>query len=273
MNPALAALAVACLAGAVLAVSARDVRTVVLGLLVVLAAAPLIADPWPGPLPALVRIAGALLAVRLVVVGVRELGPTVGTRIGWPAAVILAMAAAIAGAASHGLGAAALGPAEAGAAGFALIALAVGPLVVARDVLRLGVGSVLLLTGALLLRVALDRPPTDAEHLVAALLTVGLGGAVAVIAAAAMAAGGLEAAGAGSSGRARPPDAHRLTDAERRRGRRGPIQPTAVDDRQPPADGPAAGTPEVPTPPAGPRPPNLPARTPRRTSQRRRTTP
>ncbi len=218
MNPAVAALAVVAVAGAVLAVSARDVRSTVLGLLVVLASAPLVADPWPGPLAALVRIAGALLAVRLVVVGVRGLGPTAGSRLGWPAAVVLGGAAAIAGIGSHGLGAAALGPAAAAAAAFGLIALSIAPLVVGRDVLRLGVGAVLMVTGAGLLRVALDRPPTDAEQLVAALLTVGLGGAVAVICAAASAAGGLEAASLAGRGRGREPrlpDAHRIEDADR----------------------------------------------------------
>lgn len=227
MNPAVAALGLVTIAGAVLAVSARDVRSTVLGLLVVLAAAPLVADPWPGPLAALVRIAGALLAVRLVVVGVRGLGPTAGSRLGWPAAVVLGGAAAIAGLGSHGLGVVALGPAAAAAAGFGLIALAMAPLIVGRDVLQLGVGAVLLLSGAGLLRVGLDRPPTDADQLVAALLTVGLGGAVAVICAAAGAAGGLEAASLAGRGRGREPrlpDAHPIetTDRPARRSRRAP---------------------------------------------------
>lgn len=221
MNPAVVALAIGAVAGAVLAVSSRDVRSVVLGLLVVLAAAPFIADPWPAPLGALVRIAGALLAVRLVIVGVRGLGPTVGSRIGWPAAAVLAAAAGIAGVGSHGLGATPLGVAAAQAAGFALIVLALAPLVLARDVLRLGVGAVLLVSGAQLVRVALDRPMTDGEQLVAALLAVGLGGAVAVVAAAAGAAGGLEAAALDRGGRRpRLPDAHRVeTPAAGRRSR------------------------------------------------------
>lgn len=225
MNPAVAALAVGAVAGGVLAVSSRDVRTVVLGLLVVLAAAPLIADPWPSPLAALARIAAALLAVRLVVVGVRGLGSTIGTPIGWPAAAVLAAAAAVAGFGSHGLGAAPLGPAAAQAVGFGLIALAVAPLVLARDVLRLGVAAVLLINGAQLVRVALDRPMTDADHLVAALLAVGLGGAVAVIAAAAVAAGGLEAAAAERPGRGRAPrmpDAHRIEEPDAGRRARRP---------------------------------------------------
>ena len=213
MNPALAALAVATLAGAVLAVTARDVRSVVLGLLVLLLAAPLISDPWPAPVSTLVRIAAGLLAARLIVVGVRDLGPTVGTPLGWPTGAILAAGAAITGFASHGLGATGLGPPEAQAAGFGLIALAIAPLVVGRDVLRLGVGAVLLVVGATLVRAALDRPASEGDQLVAGILTVALGGAVAVIATAAGAAGGLSVAGLGSRERGRrPPEAHRIAD-------------------------------------------------------------
>jgi hypothetical protein len=223
VNPALVALAIATVAGGVLAVSSRDVRSVVLGLLVVLAAAPLVADPWPSPLAALARIAAALLAARLVIVGVRDLGATVGSRIGWPAAAILGAAAAVAGYGSHGLGATPLGPAAAQAAGFGLIVLSLAPLVLARDVFRLGVGAVLLVSGAQLVRVALDRPMTDAGQLVTALLVVGLGGAVAVIAAAARAAGGLEAAALDRGGRGpRLPDAHRVEEPAARRRSRGP---------------------------------------------------
>jgi hypothetical protein len=236
VNPAVAALAVGAVAGGVLAVTSRDVRSVVLGMLVVLAAAPLIADPWPGPLAALARIAGALLAVRLVIVGVRGLETTVGTPIGWPAATVLAAAAAVAGFASHGLGATPLGPAAAQAAGFGLIVLAVAPLLLARDVLRLGVAAVLLITGAQLVRVALDRPMTDADHLVAALLAVGRGGAVAVIAAAAVAAGGLEVDAADGGGRGRGPrlpEAHRIEAADPgRRARRARPGPNAEPERR-----------------------------------------
>ena len=47
MNPALVALAIAIVAGGVLAVSSRDIRSVVLGLLVVLASASLVAVKRP----------------------------------------------------------------------------------------------------------------------------------------------------------------------------------------------------------------------------------
>ncbi len=218
MNLALAGIAAVAVAGAVLAVSTREPRATVLGLLVVLLAAPLIADPWPGPLPILARVAAALLAARLLVVGLRdETGETRGTRIGWPAEALIAAAAAVAGFGSHGLGAAGLGPAEAQAAGFALAALAIAPLFVGRDVLRLGVGAVLLLQAAILVRQALDGPATDLEQLILAFLTIALGGAVAVITVAARAAGGLslsDQAGPGTR-RARQPDAHRPTERER----------------------------------------------------------
>ncbi|MBA2382373.1 MAG: hypothetical protein H0V73_09715, partial [Chloroflexi bacterium] len=109
MNPALAAIAAISVAGAILAVSARDVRATTLGLLVVLLAAPLIDAPWPGPLPILARIAATLLAVRLLVIGLRGEVTTSGTRIGWPAEALLAAAAAVIGFGSHGLGSMGLG--------------------------------------------------------------------------------------------------------------------------------------------------------------------
>ena len=97
MNPALAAVAVITIGGAILAVSARDARATTLGLLLVLLGAPLIADPWPGPAAILIRIAGGLLAVRLVAIGLRGEVPTTGSRIGWPAEVLLAAAGAVVG--------------------------------------------------------------------------------------------------------------------------------------------------------------------------------
>jgi hypothetical protein len=223
VNPALAGIAVIVIAGAVLAVSARDPRATVLGLLVVLLASPLVASPWPAPLSILARVAAALLATRLLLVGIRgEVGESTGSRIGWPAEALIAAAAAVAGFGSHGLGAPALGPAEAQAAGFALGALAAAPLFVGRDALRLGVGAVLLLQSAILVRQALDAPATDAEQLVLALFTIALGGAVAVIATAARAAGGLgivDQAGPDGTRRVRRPDAHRPTDRELERDR------------------------------------------------------
>jgi hypothetical protein len=248
VNVALAVFAGITVAGAVLAVSARDVRATVLGVLVVLLAAPLVASPLPGPLPILARVAAALLAARLMTIGLRNVADTGGTRIGWPAEALAATAAAVIGFGSHGLGAAGLGPAEAQAAGFGLIALAITPLVTGRDVLRLGVGSLLLVMGALFVRVGLDRPAGDGEQLVIALLTIGLGGAIGVIAAAARAAGGLEVANLPTERRGpRPPDAHR----------EGPPAPASPVGRAGAAPRPT-GTPRpsrVTRPPRGVRPP------------------
>lgn len=216
MNPALAAIALVVVGGAVLAVVARDVRATVLGLLVVLLGAPLVVDPWPDLAAIVARVAAALLAARLLVVSLRGDVETSGTRIGWPAEALIAGAAAVVGFGSHGLGAPPLGSAEAHAAGFALVAVAVAPLAAGRDVLRIGVGAALLVIGASLVRAGLAPPPTDGEHLAMALLTIGLGGAIAVVVGAARAAGGLDAVDVGGR-RPRPPDAHRPTERERQR--------------------------------------------------------
>ena len=214
MNPALAAIAAITIAGAVLTASARDVRATLLGLLVVLLGAPLVADPWPDPLSILVRIASTLLAVRLMAIGLRGDATTGGTLIGWPAEALIAAAAAVIGFGSHGLGAAGLGPPEAQAVGFALVALAAAPLFAGRDVLRLATGALLLLVAAASIRAALGPAPSPGEQLVEAVLTIAIGGAIAVITTAARAAGGLDAVeviGAGAVAR-RLPDAHRAVE-------------------------------------------------------------
>ena len=216
MNPALAALAAVTIGGAVLAVAARDVRSAVVGLLVVLVGAPLIADPWPTPLSILVRIAAALLATRFLVIALRGDLAGTGTRIGWPTEVLIGAAAGLVGYGSHGLGAVGLGAAEAQAAGFGLAALAIAPLITGRDVLRIGIGAILLLVAASLVRSGLDGPLTDAEQLIGAMLTIGLGGAVAVISIAARSAGGLAAFDPTALERGRrTPDAHRAPGSRR----------------------------------------------------------
>jgi hypothetical protein len=114
---------------------------------------------------------------------------TAGSLIGWPSDAFLAVAAAAAGYGSHGLGAAAAGPELASAAGFALAALAVVPLVTGRDILRVGLGLALLLTGTLLVRTGLGGTPDPLEQVLSAGLVATLGGAVAILAAAARADG------------------------------------------------------------------------------------
>jgi hypothetical protein len=197
VNVALAAITTVVVGGAVVAVTARDARTTLLGLLVVLLGAGIIADPLPGPLPIAARIVGALLACRLLAAAVRgDAVVTSGSRLGWPTEVLAGVAAAIVGVGTHGLGAAPGGPAEAQAAGFAVGALAIIPIVSGRDVLRLGIGALLVLVAASLVRVGLAGTPSDLEQLVVSGLVIGLGGAIAVIVAGSRAAvGGLEMGG------------------------------------------------------------------------------
>jgi hypothetical protein len=243
VNPALAAIAAITVAGAVLAVSARDVQATLLGVMVVLLGAPLIADPWPDPLSILARTAATLLAIRLIAIGLRGGVATGGTRIGWPAEALLAVAAAVIGYGSHGLGAAGFGPAEAQATGFALIVLAAAPLVTGRDALRISVGALLLLVAASTIRGALDPTPSQAEHLVDAILTIAVGGAIAVITLAARSAGGLDAIDASGGGALprRPPDAHRPPEHTERSvrpasPRQKPAGPRRVPSALPPED-------------------------------------
>ena len=182
MNLALAGLACVVVAGAVVAVTARETRTALLGLLVALLGAALVADPLPGPLPIAARLVSAFLACRLIAVAIRDLDePTSGSRLGWPVEVLAAAAAAIIGFGTHGLGVPGAGPAEAQAAGFAVGVLAASPIVSSRDVFRLGIGAILLLLGGLLVRQGIGGTPTELEQLVTSGLVVGLGGAVGVV--------------------------------------------------------------------------------------------
>ncbi len=193
MNLALAGLACIVVAGAVVAVTAREARAALLGLLVALLGAALVADPLPGPLPIAARLASAFLACRLIAIAIRDLDePTSGSRLGWPVEAIAAAAAAVIGFGTHGLGAPGEGAAEAQAAGFAVGVLAASPIVSSRDVFRLGMGAILLLLGGLLVRQGLSGTPSELEQLVTSGLVVGLGGAVGVVIAGARAAvGGL----------------------------------------------------------------------------------
>ena len=116
MNPAIGAVAVAVLAGAVIAVSVRDGRIAVVGLVTMLVFAPIVSDPIGSPLALAARLAGAILAAYLLWIAVRGGGTTLGSRIGWPAEALLAVGAFVVGLGTHGLGATALGPVEAQAA-------------------------------------------------------------------------------------------------------------------------------------------------------------
>lgn len=188
MNPILAGVALAVVAGAVVVVSMRDARAVVLGSAVVLLFSSIMADPMATPVGLAARAIGALLATYLLWIAARDrldvgLPPasTEGSRIGWPAEVLLAGAAAITGFAAHGLGAPAAGPAIASATGFAVAALAVAPVLTGRDTFRVGLGLVLLLDAGLLVRVALGGTPDALEQLLTTGTLVSLAGSIAVL--------------------------------------------------------------------------------------------
>ncbi len=196
MNPILAGVALVVVAGAVAAVSARDARIAVLGLTVVLVVSPLLADPEPSPLGLAARFVGAVLAGYLLGIVVRDRSElaslpagTGGSRIGWPAELLVAAGALVVGFAAHGLGAPAAGPALASAAGFAVAALAIAPLLTGHDIIRIGIGAMLLVESGLVVRSALGGTPGDFEQLIAAGMLVVLAGTLAAVAANARADG------------------------------------------------------------------------------------
>jgi hypothetical protein len=236
VNPLLAVVALAVVAGAAVAVSLRDTRAVVLGLAVVAVATPFVAEPVADPMGLAARVLAAILGAELLWISVRDgrdrgaratlgggtLGGgtpsagmlTGGSRIGWPTEVLLAASGAVVGFAAHGLGATAGGPALASATGFAVATLAVLPLLTGRDLLRLGVGLVLLLHAGLLVRTALGGTPVVLEQLVTAGLVAALGGALAalIMAARSDGVGGLDLSiELGSRGH-REPDAHPMDE-------------------------------------------------------------
>ena len=219
MNPILAVVALAVVGGAVIVVSARETRTVLLALAVTLVASPLLADPLSAPLGLAARLVGTVLAIYLLWVVARDRddashlpSPTEGSRIGWPAELLVAAAAAVVGFASHGLGAPTAGPPLASAAGFAVAALALTPVVTGRDVVRVGTALLLLIDAALLVRVALGGTPGDVEQLLTATMLIVLAGSLAALAANARAdgTGGYAFADPARVRVRREPDAHRL---------------------------------------------------------------
>ena len=212
MNPALAGVALAVVVGAVVAGSARNARTAILGLVASLVFGPLLADPTAQPLGLAARLVGAVLAGYLLWIAARGSGVrTGGSRLGWPTEVLVAAAAAVVGYGSHGLGAPPVGPVLAQAAGFALAALSIAPIANGRDVVRVGTGLLLLTSAAILVRTALGGTPEPLEQVVTAGLIAALGGAVAVLAVSARADRiDFELAASGTRRARRLADAHPL---------------------------------------------------------------
>jgi hypothetical protein len=180
MIDAAAVAALAAIAGGVVAVTARNGRSIALGLAVALTAAPLAASPLPGQLGLFARIAGAVLAADLLWVGTRvNAVRSEGSAIGPAAEAAIAAAAFL-----IGLWIAPVkpmpGPVTEQAAGMALVALAVIPLV-GRDALRLGIGAALLALGLSLLREAWLGPAPSFEHFAVTALLVAILGATSLL--------------------------------------------------------------------------------------------
>jgi len=218
VNPVLAATALAVVAGAVVAISLTDPRATILGLAVVLIGSAVVAEPVPAPLGLATRFVGAILAAYLLWIVTRDRpragstsALTEGSRIGWPAETLVAIAALIVGYAAHGLGAPAMGPALASAAGFAVAAVAITSTFTGRDVVRVGLGCLLLVDAGLLVRTALGGTPGDFEQLISSAMLAVLTGVLAALAAGARADGsGGFAFSLDRARRHREPDAHPL---------------------------------------------------------------
>ena len=120
VNPALAGVALAVVLGAVVATSARNARHRRPRPRLRLIGAAFVADPLPDSLGLAARLVGTVLGGYLLwIAAPRARAPaTGGSRLGWPAELLIAAGAAVVGYGSHGLGAPALGPALGQAAGF-----------------------------------------------------------------------------------------------------------------------------------------------------------
>lgn len=172
--------AVAVVLGGVVAVTSRDGRIVILGLMLAAVAASLVASPLPSSLAVTARILGALLAAYLLWAAAGSgWVNSAGSAIGPVAEGAAATAAFVVGLTIRPVDPLA-GPVVAQAAGLALIALAVAPLA-GRDVFRLGVGVTLLTLGCSLMVTAWSGPTPPLEQLTMAALLVGIAGATSLL--------------------------------------------------------------------------------------------
>ena len=172
--PSLAAVVV--VAGAVLAMSARDGRVVVIGLLVTMVGSPFIASPLPESLAITARIVGGLVAAYMLWLAVssgsvENLGSSLGP---------IAEAAVAAAAFVVGLSIAPVDPIvgvlPGQAAAAALIALAIIPMV-GRDIFRIGSAVALGSIGAVLLVETWSGPIPALGQLAVAGLLAGIAAA------------------------------------------------------------------------------------------------
>lgn len=187
MSPVQVGAALAILAGALVALSARDPRWILGGLVVCIGLAALVADPLPSPLAVAIRLVAALLGADLLFLALRGSSkPTLGAPLGPLTSVFAGAAAVVVGYATSGVGSPAAGPALATAAGLGLATIAIGPLILGRDILRIGSGIALLATAAELVRAGLAGTPGSLEQALIAVLTVAILGATAAVSASAL---------------------------------------------------------------------------------------
>jgi hypothetical protein len=204
VTPVLVLLAALVAAGGALAVSAREPRVAALGTLLALVGSAYVEDPLPGLLSLAARLVGTVLAGYLTWIALRQAPsplPARGFRV--PGAMAIAIVAFVAGwLTAATLGATlALGPGEGPSTGgaatalaagspvscaalgasFALVALAAGPVLLARDVLRLGLALLLLIAAADLAGNALGTGADAPADLAIAILTALAGAAVAAV--------------------------------------------------------------------------------------------
>jgi hypothetical protein len=182
MSPALAALAVLVVAGGVVAVSARDARTSIVGLAIALMFAPLVAEPFPDRLVLAARFVGAVLTVYLLWVVARDGFDIRQPRLRWPVETLIAVAAGLAGLSSAALTSppvsevAAVGLPVARGASFAIGALAIIPILEGRDALRLGTGLTLAILSVALLQQGMGVTLAPVAQLAFAGVMIGVAG-------------------------------------------------------------------------------------------------
>ncbi|MFN8631139.1 MAG: hypothetical protein U0838_12735 [Chloroflexota bacterium] len=207
LTPILVLVAIAVVAGGVVAVAAPNPRHATLGAFGALLVAALVSDPLPSAAAVVARLAGAALGGWLVWMAVRS-APAASHRsaLGWPGAAAVAVAGfaigwlaasafgavvamgvgdgLVSGAPGATLAGGSLVPRAAIAAAAALAILAAAPVILPRDGHRLGLGIVLLIASASLFSSALGDAPHDGLELAISILAALTGLAVAGVVAA-----------------------------------------------------------------------------------------
>jgi hypothetical protein len=181
VTPLLVAAGVLVAIGAAVTTGARDARIASLGLAVMLAASPFVADPLPES-PALgFEVVAGILAAFIVFVAARHVRDGAAPALGLPATVGAAAAGFAVGIGATAVALPRLGPDAALAAGLAALAVAVGPIAIPRDAFRLG-SALIVLTGAgMLLLTALSGTPGSLTGMLAGIALVALAASVAVL--------------------------------------------------------------------------------------------